>query len=327
MWHLRLVPDDTHIGFMRWRKLAFALSGTLIVASIVLLLVRGLNFGIDFEGGILMEVKTPKAVDTSALRNQLEGLGLGAIELQQFGAPDDVLIRIERQKAGGTEGDDEAAQVRAVDAVKAAIDSSYGEGVDYRRTEFVGPKVGSELVTAGIEAVLFSLIAMLIYIWFRFEWQFGIGAVLALAHDVTLTIGMYVVTGLEFNLATVAAILLIVGYSMNDTVVVYDRLRENLRKFKKLPLLDIIDRGVNETLARTTMTSFTTLLALIALWLLGGPVIRDFCFAMIWGVVVGTYSSIFVASPILPLFHLDRLARGGDDDTSDAIEAAPADNA
>jgi len=306
MWHLRLVPDDTHIGFMRWRKLAFALSGTLIVASIVLLLVRGLNFGIDFEGGILMEVKTPKAVDTSALRNQLEGLGLGAIELQQFGAPDDVLIRIERQKAGGTEGDDEAAQVRAVDAVKAAIDSSYGEGVDYRRTEFVGPKVGSELVTAGIEAVLFSLIAMLIYIWFRFEWQFGIGAVLALAHDVTLTIGMYVVTGLEFNLATVAAVLTIAGYSINDTVVVFDRVRENLRKYKKMPLPELMNKSINETLSRTVLTSVTTLLAVLALVILGGQVIRDFSLALVWGVIIGTYSSICLAVPILLYFNIRR---------------------
>jgi preprotein translocase subunit SecF len=288
---------------MRWRKAGFAASASAMMLSVVLFLVMGLNYGIDFRGGILMEVGTPEAADLATMRARLEGLGLGEIALQEFGAEDDVLIRIERQQGA------EAEQFKAVEAVKAILDGMYGAGLDYRRTEFVGPKVGSELIWDGIKAVVFALVLMMFYIWFRFEWQFSIGAVAALVHDVVLTIGMFAVLGLEFNLATVAAILLIVGYSMNDTVVVYDRVRENLRKYKKTPLEDLLSRSINDTLSRTVMTSITTLLALGALWTLGGPVIRDFSFAMIWGVVVGTYSSIFIAAPLLISLGLD-LVRG-----------------
>ncbi|HEX9647883.1 MAG TPA: protein translocase subunit SecF [Alphaproteobacteria bacterium] len=304
MFRLRLVPERTDIPFMAWRKYGFAASGALMVLSVVLVLVQGLNYGIDFRGGILLEVKTPQPVDLGALRAQLTALGIGAIELQGFGEPDDVLIRIERQRG------EEVEQLAAVDAVKASLDQLYGAGVDYRRTEFVGPKVGSELIVAGVEAVAFALALMLVYIWFRFEWQFGVGAVAALIHDVTLTVGMFALTGLEFNLTTVAAILLIVGYSMNDTVVVYDRVRENLRKYKQMPLPELLSRSINDTLSRTLMTSLTTLLALVALYVLGGLVIRDFSFAMIWGIVVGTYSSIFIAAPLLILLGLAKLGRG-----------------
>jgi len=306
MFRLRLVPERTDIPFMAWRKYGFAASGALMVLSVVLVLVQGLNYGIDFRGGILLEVKTPQPVDLGALRAQLTALGIGAIELQGFGEPDDVLIRIERQRG------EEVEQLAAVDAVKASLDQLYGAGVDYRRTEFVGPKVGSELIVAGVEAVAFALALMLVYIWFRFEWQFGVGAVAALIHDVTLTVGMFALTGLEFNLTTVAAILLIVGYSMNDTVVVYDRVRENLRKYKQMPLPELLSRSINDTLSRTLMTSLTTLLALVALYVLGGLVIRDFSFAMIWGIVVGTYSSIFIAAPLLILFGLAKLGRGAE---------------
>ena len=306
MFRLRLVPERTDIPFMAWRKYGFAASGALMVLSVVLVLVQGLNYGIDFRGGILLEVKTPQPVDLGALRAQLTALGIGAIELQGFGEPDDVLIRIERQRG------EEVEQLAAVDAVKASLDQLYGAGVDYRRTEFVGPKVGSELIVAGVEAVAFALALMLVYIWFRFEWQFGVGAVAALIHDVTLTVGMFALTGLEFNLTTVAAILLIVGYSMNDTVVVYDRVRENLRKYKQMPLPELLSRSINDTLSRTLMTSMTTLLALVALYVLGGLVIRDFSFAMIWGIVVGTYSSIFIAAPLLILLGLAKLGRGAE---------------
>ena len=306
MFRLRLVPERTDIPFMAWRKYGFAASGALMVLSVVLVLVQGLNYGIDFRGGILLEVKTPQPVDLGALRAQLTALGIGAIELQGFGEPDDVLIRIERQRG------EEVEQLAAVDAVKASLDQLYGAGVDYRRTEFVGPKVGSELIVAGVEAVAFALALMLVYIWFRFEWQFGVGAVAALIHDVTLTVGMFALTGLEFNLTTVAAILLIVGYSMNDTVVVYDRVRENLRKYKQMPLPELLSRSINDTLSRTLMTSLTTLLALVALYVLGGLVIRDFSFAMIWGIVVGTYSSIFIAAPLLILLGLAKLGRGAE---------------
>ncbi|MBL28830.1 MAG: protein translocase subunit SecF [Rhodospirillaceae bacterium] len=297
---LRVIPDGTHIPFMRWRKIAFVFSLLLGIASVALFFTRGLNYGIDFEGGILVEVQTPGPADLSEMRTRLNNLGLGGVSLQEFGAPNDVLIRVERQPG------EEAEQQRAVEAVRAALTEEYGDGVDYRRVEFVGPKVGSELVVAGIEAVVFSVIAMLFYIWFRFEWQFGIGSVVALIHDVVLTIGMFTITGIEFDLATVAAVLLIIGYSMNDTVIVYDRVRENLRKYKKEDLEVLLDRSINNTLARTFNTSFTTLLALFALYFLGGEVIAGFSFTMIWGIAVGTYSSIFIAAPLLMGLNLRR---------------------
>ncbi len=300
MLRLRLVPDKTSVGFMGRRRLAFGLSLVAVVISIALFAVRGLNYGIDFRGGILIEIATPTAIDIGAMRDSLGGLGLGEVSLQEFGAPEDVLIRIEKQEGG------EAAQLMAIAAVKERLAEDVGGAIDYRRTEFVGPKVGRELIIAGIKAVVFSLIAMMIYIWFRFEWQFSVGAVAALVHDVVLTIGMFAATGLEFNLATVAAILLIVGYSLNDTVVVYDRIRENLRKYKKTALVDLLDRSINDTLSRTVMTSVTTLLALLALYFLGGQVIADFSLAMIWGVIVGTYSSVFIAAPILIALDIRR---------------------
>jgi preprotein translocase subunit SecF len=301
MISLRLVPDRTSFPFLRYRNLAFALSAALVVISLLLLPLKGLNFGIDFQGGTLIEVRMPgDAADLAGMRAALGGLGLGEVALQEFGVPTDVLIRIERQQG------DEAEQLAAVELVKGALAESYGEGISYRRVEFVGPKVSGELLWAGILAVVCALLAILVYIWFRFEWQFGVGAVVALIHDVALTVGIFSLLGLEFNLATVAAILTIVGYSLNDTVVVYDRVRENLRRYKSLPLPALLDRSLNETLARTLMTSLTTLIALGALFVFGGPVIRDFTFAMIWGVVVGTYSSIFIATPLLLHLHVRR---------------------
>ena len=307
---LRLIRARTNFPFMAWRRYGFMLSAVVLAASAALFAARGLNYGIDFRGGILMEVATEGGGgDLGDMRNALGGLGLGEVSLQEFGATDlgdrpSVLIRIERQPGG------ESAQSEAIAQVREALDALYGSGIDYRRQESVGPKVGAELIWAGVQAVTIALAAMLVYIWFRFEWQFALGAVAALAHDVAATIGVFALLGLEFNLATVAAILLIVGYSMNDTVVVYDRVRENLRKYKAMSLIDLLSRSINDTLSRTVMTSVTTLLALLALWVLGGPVIRDFCFAMVWGVVVGTYSSVFIASPLLIPFGLERLARG-----------------
>ncbi|MEM7024738.1 MAG: protein translocase subunit SecF [Pseudomonadota bacterium] len=301
MISFRLVPDQTSVPFLRYRKLAFVLSGILMVLSAVLLPVKGLNFGIDFRGGTMIEVRMPgDAADLAGMRSILGGLNLGEVALQEFGAPTDVLIRIERQEGG------QDVQLAAVDQIKAALGENYGDDLSYRRVEFVGPKVSGELLWAGTQAVLYALIAVLIYIWFRFEWQFGIGAVVALVHDVLLTLGVFSLVGLEFNLATVAAILTIVGYSLNDTVVVYDRVRENLRRYKALAMLDLLDRSLNETLARTLMTSVTTLIALTTLFVLGGPVIRDFTFAMIWGVLVGTYSSMFIATPLLLQLHVRR---------------------
>jgi preprotein translocase subunit SecF len=309
---ISLVPTDTKIDFLRFRKLAIIVSLFLCVVSAGLFLAKGLNFGIDFRGGILMEVRTEGPADISKLRASLNGLGLGEIQLQEFGQPTDVLIRIERQPGG------EKAQLEAVETAKKAL----GEEINYRRTEFVGPKVGGELIEAGVTAVLLALGAMLVYIWFRFEWQFGVGAVVALLHDVLLTIGIFALLGLEFNLSTVAAILTIAGYSINDTVVVYDRVRENLRKYKQMPLAELLNLSINGTLSRTLLTSLTTLLALLALYFFGGEVLAGFSFAMIWGVVVGTYSSIFIAVPLLVYMNLRRTGLiVGDTDDDDAAAA------
>jgi len=313
-FRLRLVSGKTKIPFVRVHKLAFMLSGLLAIASIVLFFVVGVNKGIDFEGGILIEVGTEQAANIGGMRNALSGLGLGEVALQEFGSPNEVLIRVERQPGG------EKAQQTAVDVVKKALNESIA-ALSYRRVEFVGPKVSAELVWAAMEAIGIAVIAMLAYIWFRFEWQFSVGAVLALVHDVVLTVGMFAVTRIEFNLASVAAILTIVGYSINDTVVVYDRIRENLRRYKQLPIPDLLNQSINETLARTTMTSVTTLLALLALFFFGGEVIRGFSFAMIWGVLVGTYSSIFVAAPILIHLKLQRGALGADKEEEEADAA------
>jgi preprotein translocase SecF subunit len=301
MRSFRLIPDDTHIHFMRYEYWAYAFSGALVLLTLILVPLKGLNFGIDFQGGILMEVRVPgEAADLAAMRATLGGLGLGEVALQTFGEPNDVLIRVQRQEGG------EEAQQAAVAAVRSALGERFGEDISWRRVEFVGPKVSSELFWAGAQALGYSLIAILAYIWFRFEWQYGVGALVALAHDAITTIGLFALFGLEFNLASVAALLTIVGYSLNDTVVIYDRVRENLRKYKALSMPALIDRSINETLARTVMTSGTTLLALLALVIFGGPVIRGFVVAMIWGVLIGTYSSVYVASPVLVHFNLRR---------------------
>jgi preprotein translocase SecF subunit len=238
-------------------------------------------------------VKTQGPANISTMRVALGGLQLGDFSLQEFGEADEVLIRVQRQ-----DGDNDDQQV-AIELIKRALEATVDGDIEYRRVEFVGPQVSEELKRAGALALGIALGAMLLYIWFRFEWQFSVGAVTALVHDVILTFGFFAITGLEFNLSIVAAILTIVGYSMNDTVVVYDRVRENLRKYKKTDLKELIDLSINDTLSRTTLTSVTTLLALIALAVVGGPVIAGFVLAMIWGVVIGTYSSIFVAAPVL----------------------------
>jgi len=309
---LHLVPANIDLSFISKKTLFFAFSTILILGSIIMFLANGLNYGIDFKGGIMIEVRTEKAADIGAMRKNLGSLGLGEVALQEFGQPTDVLIRIQRQDGG------EKAQQEAVSKVKSAL----GEKVEYRRTEFVGPKVSDELFWDGVLAVGLAIFAILVYIWFRFEWQFGMGAVVALSHDVISTIGIFSLLGLEFNLSTVAAVLTIAGYSINDTVVVFDRVRENLRKYKKMPLPELLNNSINQTLSRTVMTSVTTLLALCALYFLGGAVIRDFSFAMIWGVIIGTYSSICLAVPLLLYLNVSRrgLMVG---ETDDAASQAP----
>ncbi len=300
---LRLVPEETNLDFIGKRYLAFALSAILIAASMFLVMTRGLNFGIDFTGGTVIEIKTPVEPDIAALRSELNTLGLGAISIQEFGAVDDLLIRLPQQQATD---DDGAAQKAAIETVRTALDTKYPDGVDYRRIEFVGPQVGEELKKQGLMSVLFSLCGILAYVWFRFEWQFGVASIVALAHDSILTIGLFALTQLEFNLSTVAAILMIAGYSINDTVVVFDRIRENLRKYKKKPLGELFNLSVNQMLSRTLITSVTTLLALIALYVFGGEVIRGFIYALIFGIGIGTYSSVFVAAPLLLFMDVKR---------------------
>ena len=295
---LKLVPVNTSIGFIRYRTLAMALSALLVAGSIVVFFANGLNFGIDFRGGTLIEASSESAVDLAELRARLGALDLGEVQIQEFGKETDVLIRI-AEKEGAT---DASNNLSAVERVRAELSSDF----DVRRVEIVGPQVSAELIQTGVMAVLAAITSMLIYIWFRFEWQFSVGAVLALVHDVALTIGLFALLQLDFNLSILAAILTIVGYSMNDTVVVYDRVRENLRKYKKMDLAELLNIAINETLSRTVMTSVTTMLALLALYILGGEVIRGFTFAMIWGVIVGTYSSIFIASPLLMMLGVKR---------------------
>ena len=297
---LRLISDNTSIKFIKLKLISFSFSAILSIAAIFAVIFIGLNFGIDFKGGILLEVRTSSNIGIADIRNKITGLNIGEVSIQEFGVDSDYLIRVERQ-----EGTDNAQQI-AVEAIKSSLDKAFTKDIEYRRLEYVGPTVSKDLVYDGVMAIVFAIIAMLAYIWFRFELPFALGAIVALLHDIVLTLGLFAILGLEFNLATVAAILLIIGYSMNDTVVIYDRIRENLRKFKKMDLNELLDKSINETLSRTINTTFTTILALGALYLFGGQIIADFAFAMLWGIIVGTYSSIFIASTILVYVNVRR---------------------
>ena len=295
---LRLVPKDTNYDFFSRSKLWLGFSALLMIASVLSFLSQGLNFGIDFRGGTTLRTDSAQPVDVAAYRGALQQLNLGDVTITEVFDPnfrDDqnvTMIRIQAQDG------QEAVSSEIVEAARAAL-SVVAPDIMFVSVESVGPKVSGELIQTAVIAVVLAIGAVLVYIWLRFEWQFAIGAVAALVHDVLLTIGVFSIVQIRFDLAIIAALLTIVGYSLNDTVVVFDRVRENLRKFKKRPLQEVMNVSINETLARTVMTSVTTLLALIALFVLGGDVIRGFIFAMIWGVVVGTYSSIFVASAIL----------------------------
>ncbi|MEO1291371.1 MAG: protein translocase subunit SecF [Pseudomonadota bacterium] len=289
---LKLVPNETKIDFLGLRKIAGVVSAAAMVISVLAMILFGLNFGIDFRGGVLVEARTEQAADLGEIRSLLGSLDLGDVAVQEFGDERTILTRIERQPGGGD------AQDAAKERISAALQEAF-PGTSIRRTEVVGPKVSGELVQAGVTAVILAVLAVLFYIWLRFEWQFSLGAVAALVHDVVLTLGIFALLGLEFNLSIIAALLTIVGYSLNDTVVVFDRIRENLRRYKSTELIDVLNLSINETLSRTLMTSVTTLIALFSLYFFGGEVIRGFTFAMILGVLVGTYSSIFIAAPVL----------------------------
>ncbi|MDH5557982.1 MAG: protein translocase subunit SecF [Alphaproteobacteria bacterium] len=312
MKKLRIVPADTAINFIGRRFIVFAFSAALVMGSLGISFTNGLNLGIDFLGGILLEVKTADAkADIGKLRSDLGALGLGEVSLQEFGSPDVVLIRVQRQEGG------DKAQQAAITVIRDALGAQISE---YRRAETVGPTVGAELQESAMYAIGSAILAILVYIGFRFEWQFGVAAIIALIHDVLTTIGLFALFQLEFNLATVAAVLTIAGYSINDTVVVFDRVRENLRKYKKMPLTELFNLSINETLSRTTITSLTTLLALGALFVFGGEVISGFSIALIWGIVIGTYSSIALAVPVLLYLDIDRGT--GDENPAESLEAA-----
>ncbi|MBL4602848.1 MAG: protein translocase subunit SecF [Emcibacteraceae bacterium] len=295
---LKLVPQDTNVPFVKMRKIAYVFSLLMVIASFGLYFSKGLNFGIDFKGGFLIEAHTEAPADLALIRGLTGGLGLGDVSIQTFGEDNQILIRIEQQE--------DMSLNEVVELVKTTLENGVNDTIRFERTESVGGVVSEELIQSGIMSVVLAVGAVLFYIWIRFEWQFGLGAVIALVHDVILTIGMFSITQLEFNLSIIAAILTIVGYSLNDTVVVYDRIRENLRKFRKKEMPELINHSLNETLARTVMTSLTTLLALVALFYFGGEAIHGFTAAMIWGVFVGTYSSVFIASPVLLWFELRR---------------------
>lgn len=307
----RFFPTRPNFQIVNLRRGAYVLSLAAIVGAIVMTATIGLNLGIDFRGGSLIETRFEQPPEISEVRAKVDGLGLGEVTIQEFGAPTDILIRIQRQ-----DGEDQTA---AIETVKSAL----GEDVEIRRTEFIGPTVGEELKEAGAIAVLLALVGIVGYIWFRFEWQFAVAGVAALAHDVVITIGLFAITGWEFNLSTVAALLTIAGYSINDTVVVFDRVRENLRKYKQEDLPSLLNRSVNDTLSRTVMTSVTTLLALTALAVFGGEIIRGFTYALIWGIAIGTYSSVFIAACLLLQMRDVRYAAPAEDEPPGIEDADP----
>jgi preprotein translocase subunit SecF len=288
---LRIVPDDTKFDFMRFRRVSFPMSAMLSIIAIFLYFHPGLNLGIDFRGGTLMEVQSKSGpADLARMRATLGGLNLGDVQLQQFGADTDVLIRIAQQPGG-----DEAQR-----AAVAKVRDGLGGDVEYRRVEVVGPRVSGELLSYGTIGIMFAIGGILLYLWFRFEWQFALGAMIANVHDLVLTVGFMSLTQIDFDLTSIAALLTILGYSLNDTVVIYDRIRENLRRFKRLPMPDLLNSSINSTLSRSIITHVTVTLALLALLLFGGQAIHSFTATMMFGVVlVGTYTSVFIASPIL----------------------------
>ncbi|HEY8264593.1 MAG TPA: protein translocase subunit SecF [Methyloceanibacter sp.] len=290
------VPADTKIDFVRLRTISWVVSALLTVVPLFLVWSVGLNFGIDFQGGTLIEIKTKESTaDLASIRSRINALNIGEVQIQEFGAPDNVLIRIAAQPT-------EQEQQASIGKVKQAL----GEGVEYRRVEVVGPTISNELIAGGTVAVVVAMLGILIYVWFRFEWQFAVAAIASLIHDVTGTIGVYALLQLEFNLSSIAAILTIIGYSLNDKVVIFDRIRENLRKYRRMPLVELLNLSINETLSRTTLTHVTTFLAMLPFLIVGGEAIYGFALAMCWGIVIGAYSSIFVAAPLQLILGVKR---------------------
>ena len=285
----------SNINFVSKFKKANFISIVIFVLSIILISFKGLNYGIDFKGGTLIELRTETSIDTSLIRESLRTMNLGDVNVKKFGKKGDYLIKVEQKNSNNSS---------LIPEIKKTLSDYLNTEVDFRRVENVGPKVSAELLQSSVIAITLALAAMLFYIWVRFEWQFSVGSIIAIFHDVTITLGIFSLLSLEINLSIIAAVLTIVGYSMNDTVVIYDRIRENLLKYNKISISDIANLSINETLARTIITSVTTLLALFSIYILGGEILRGFSLAMILGVIIGTYSSIFVASPILKFFKV-----------------------
>ena len=279
-----------NINFVSKFKNANIISIIIFTLSVFFILFKGLNYGIDFKGGTLIELRTEISVNATSIRDTLKTMNLGDVNVKKFGKEGDYLIKVEQKNTNNN---------NLIPKIKKNLYDNLGADVDFRRVENVGPKVSAELLESSIIAISLALMAMLFYIWVRFEWQFSLGSIVALFHDVVITLGIFSLLSLEINLSIIAAVLTIVGYSMNDTVVIYDRIRENLLKYTKISISDVSNLSINETLARTIITSVTTLLALVSIYILGGEILRGFSFAMILGVLIGTYSSIFVASPIL----------------------------
>jgi preprotein translocase subunit SecF len=295
MWLAQYVPTDTTYRFMRLRRVTFPISAVLSLLSYALFIAWGMNFGIDFKGGTLIEMQSRTgAAELADIRGRANRLGFGDVEVQQFGSPQDVSVRVALQEGGE----------RAQQNVVAQLRQTFGDRYDFRRIEVVGPRVSGELVQSGTLGVILAILGVLVYLWFRFEWQFAMGAVVATLHDLVLTIGFFAFTQIEFNMTSIAAILTILGYSINDTVVVYDRIREVMRKYKRLSVFDLIDTSVNATLSRTILTGVSVFLVLVALAAFGGEVIKGFAYAMLFGLVVGTYSSVFIAAPVLAYLGL-----------------------
>lgn len=311
---LRIVPDDTKFDFTRFRRISFPISALLSILAITLFFTHGLNLGIDFKGGTLLEVQAKSGTaDIAGMRSTLGALGLGEVQLQQFGGPSEVLIRLGEQPGG------DAAQQAAVQKVRAAL----GDSVTYRRVEVVGPRVSGELLAYGMLGLILAILCILVYLWFRFEWQFALGAMIANVHDIVLTIGFMSISQVDFDLTSIAALLTILGYSLNDTVVIYDRIREMLRRYKKMPMPELLNESINSTLSRSIITHVTVTLALFALLLFGGNAIHSFTAVMMFGVVlVGTYTSIFIAAPILIYLGVGDHREDGTDETDRSTKRA-----
>jgi preprotein translocase SecF subunit len=311
---IHFVPADTKIDFVGQRAITWFVSAFLTIVPLILVATIGLNMGIDFQGGTLLEIKTKESpADLGEIRSKISDLGLGEVQIQEFGAPDAVLIRIASQPT-------EEQQQESIAKVKEAL----GDTVEYRRTEIVGPTISSELIAGGTLAVVVAMIGIMIYVWFRFEWQFSVAAIASLVHDVTATIGLYALLQLEFNVSSIAAILTIIGYSLNDKVVIFDRIRENLRKYKRMPMVELLDLSINEMLSRAVLTHVTTFLAMLPFLFFGGEAIYGFAVAMCFGIVIGAYSSIFVASPMQLILGVRREAFSVSAESAKRRAGAPA---